>query len=213
MTCLPCRISKPLQSILDVPPPAVRRKGIRMGRRTCVNETVVHAIRPSGPDSSIDPTPHWDATQFLTMYNAIGDDGESGVLSDSTHRSRDGGTGRRSGLKIRRPLRPWGFDPPSRHQKTKIFRLNWPLETGEANIVWWLFWWLLVATDGHIATKKPTKIGIPSNFAECIKLKSSFQTADLDLRRLRRTAHSLPHPSQQHRDADRQLDHTFYDSV
>jgi predicted Zn-ribbon and HTH transcriptional regulator len=25
-------------------------------------------------------------------------------------------TGRRSGLKIRRPLRPWGFDPPSRHQ-------------------------------------------------------------------------------------------------
>ena len=30
--------------------------------------------------------------------------------------SRDGGTGRRSGLKIRRPLRPWGFDPPSRHQ-------------------------------------------------------------------------------------------------
>ena len=30
--------------------------------------------------------------------------------------SRDGGTGRRSGLKIRRPLRSWGFDPPSRHQ-------------------------------------------------------------------------------------------------
>ena len=29
--------------------------------------------------------------------------------------SRDGGTGRRSGLKIRRPLRSWGFDPPSRH--------------------------------------------------------------------------------------------------
>ena len=29
---------------------------------------------------------------------------------------RDGGTGRRSGLKIRRPSRPWGFDPPSRHQ-------------------------------------------------------------------------------------------------
>jgi hypothetical protein len=29
--------------------------------------------------------------------------------------SRDGGTGRRSGLKIRRALRPWGFDSPSRH--------------------------------------------------------------------------------------------------
>lgn len=34
--------------------------------------------------------------------------------------SRDGGTGRRSGLKIRRPLRSWGFDPPSRHQP-KLF--------------------------------------------------------------------------------------------
>jgi hypothetical protein len=33
------------------------------------------------------------------------------------HPGRDGGTGRRSGLKIRRPLRPWGFDPPSRHHK------------------------------------------------------------------------------------------------
>ena len=32
---------------------------------------------------------------------------------------RDGGTGRRSGLKIRRPLRSWGFDPPSRHQDSK----------------------------------------------------------------------------------------------
>ena len=32
------------------------------------------------------------------------------------HLSRDGGTGRRSGLKIRRYLVPWGFDSPSRHQ-------------------------------------------------------------------------------------------------
>lgn len=30
--------------------------------------------------------------------------------------SRDGGTGRRSGLKIRRCLAPWGFNSPSRHQ-------------------------------------------------------------------------------------------------
>src|ERR1700674_472388 len=28
---------------------------------------------------------------------------------------RDGGTGRRSGLKIRRYLVPWGFNSPSRH--------------------------------------------------------------------------------------------------
>jgi hypothetical protein len=43
-------------------------------------------------------------------------------------------------------LRSWGFDPPSRHQQNKDFRLNWPLKIGEAKIVWWLFWWLLVAT-------------------------------------------------------------------
>jgi hypothetical protein len=40
----------------------------------------------------------------------------------------------------------WGFDPPSRHQENKELRVKWPLETGEAEIVWWLFWWLLVAT-------------------------------------------------------------------
>ena len=38
--------------------------------------------------------------------------------------SRDGGTGRRSGLKIRRPLRSWGFDPPSRHQLTDFIINN-----------------------------------------------------------------------------------------
>ena len=42
--------------------------------------------------------------------------------------------------------RSWGFDPPSRHQQSKEFKLNWPLKIGEAKIVWWLFWWLLVAT-------------------------------------------------------------------
>jgi len=41
-------------------------------------------------------------------------------------------------LKIRRPLRSWGFDPPSRHQQNKV-KMNWPLEIGEAKIVWWLF--------------------------------------------------------------------------
>jgi hypothetical protein len=40
----------------------------------------------------------------------------------------------------------WGFDPPSRHQQNKEFKLNWPLQGGEARIVWWLFWWLLVST-------------------------------------------------------------------
>ena len=38
------------------------------------------------------------------------------ILSMHVTPGRDGGTGRRSGLKIRRPLRSWGFDPPSRHQ-------------------------------------------------------------------------------------------------
>lgn len=40
--------------------------------------------------------------------------------------SRDGGIGRRSGLKIRRPLRSWGFDPPSRHQNisSRIYGLQ-----------------------------------------------------------------------------------------
>ncbi len=38
--------------------------------------------------------------------------------------SRDGGTGRRSGLKIRRPLRSWGFDPPSRHQQNKELKIE-----------------------------------------------------------------------------------------
>src|SRR6516164_8949450 len=33
-------------------------------------------------------------------------------------RRRDGETGRRSGLKIRRSLGPWGFKSPSRHQFT-----------------------------------------------------------------------------------------------
>src|SRR6185437_12687910 len=70
----------------------------------------------------------------------------AGILQRAIVPGRDGGTGRRSGLKIRRPLRSWGFDPPSRHQQNKEFRLNWPLEIGEAKIVWWLFWWLLVST-------------------------------------------------------------------
>src|SRR5215472_8105094 len=39
-----------------------------------------------------------------------------------TNPGRDGGTGRRSGLKIRRPLRSWGFDPPSRHHKIKYLQ-------------------------------------------------------------------------------------------
>jgi len=39
-----------------------------------------------------------------------------------------------------------GVRPPSRHQQKKEFRLNWPLEIGEAKIVWWLFWWLLLLT-------------------------------------------------------------------
>ena len=42
---------------------------------------------------------------------------EQAVKSGTSTKSRDGGTGRRSGLKIRRYLVPWGFDSPSRHHK------------------------------------------------------------------------------------------------
>jgi hypothetical protein len=38
------------------------------------------------------------------------------VDSSTSTKRRDGGTGRRSGLKIRRCLAPWGFNSPSRHQ-------------------------------------------------------------------------------------------------
>ena len=38
------------------------------------------------------------------------------VLTCECQPRRDGGTGRRSGLKIRRCLAPWGFNSPSRHQ-------------------------------------------------------------------------------------------------
>ena len=41
---------------------------------------------------------------------------EQAVKSITPTKCRDGGTGRRSGLKIRRYLVPWGFDSPSRHQ-------------------------------------------------------------------------------------------------
>ena len=40
--------------------------------------------------------------------------------SSDYFRGRDGGTGRRSGLKIRRYLVPWGFDSPSRHQSNPL---------------------------------------------------------------------------------------------
>ena len=38
------------------------------------------------------------------------------TIASSPNPGRDGGTGRRSGLKIRRCLAPWGFNSPSRHQ-------------------------------------------------------------------------------------------------
>src|SRR5271155_4916233 len=41
------------------------------------------------------------------------------VKSGTSTKSRDGGTGRRSGLKIRRYLVSWGFDSPSRHQRKR----------------------------------------------------------------------------------------------
>ena len=56
---------------------------------------------------------------------------------------RDGGTGRRSGLKIRRPLRSWGFDPPSRHQQNKEFIGKMATRKRVAIFVWCLFWCML----------------------------------------------------------------------
>ena len=49
-------------------------------------------------------------THFLTQYPA----------SNSYVTETKIITGRRSGLKIRRPLRSWGFDPPSRHHNNTI---------------------------------------------------------------------------------------------
>jgi hypothetical protein len=40
-----------------------------------------------------------------------------------------------------------GVRPPSRHQQNKEFRLKWPLQIGEAKIVWWLFSWLLLYAE------------------------------------------------------------------
>ena len=42
------------------------------------------------------------------------------VKSGTSTKCRDGGTGRRSGLKIRRYFVPWGFDSPSRHQSNPL---------------------------------------------------------------------------------------------
>jgi hypothetical protein len=42
---------------------------------------------------------------------------EQAAKSGTSTKRRDGGTGRRSGLKIRRYLVPWGFDSPSRHHR------------------------------------------------------------------------------------------------
>ena len=45
---------------------------------------------------------------------------------------RDGGTGRRSGLKIRRYLVPWGFDSPSRHQDSQGSYFDFDLDSDDA---------------------------------------------------------------------------------
>ncbi len=51
------------------------------------------------------------------------------------------------GLKIRRPLRSWGFDPPPGTNKIKRFRPKMASRKREAIFRWWLFWWLFVFTD------------------------------------------------------------------
>lgn len=56
----------------------------------------------------------------------------------------------------------WGFDPPSRHQQNKEFKLNWPLKIREAKR-------LLVLTVVSIGKNKARKEDL-SNLAERIAL-------------------------------------------
>ena len=55
-------------------------------------------------------------------------------FGSSPTRGRDGGTGRRSRLKICRPLWSWGFDPPSRHHTFEINALGGVLKATLRNL-------------------------------------------------------------------------------
>src|SRR5579864_9776702 len=60
-----------------------------------------------------------DVPSYIVSHLSFWDSNEverEAVKSSTSTKCRDGGTGRRSGLKIRRYLVPWGFDSPSRHQ-------------------------------------------------------------------------------------------------
>ena len=87
------------------------------------------------------------AGQRTRSRNAAGSSSPSStcaILStDTPPQRRDGGTGRRSGLKIRRDNLSWGFDPPSRHQQNKGLSSKKATISRVAVFAWWLFWWLL----------------------------------------------------------------------
>jgi len=48
-------------------------------------------------------------------------------------------TGVKKGLKIRRPLRSWGFDPPSRHQDSKGFTKEKATQREWPALCLWMF--------------------------------------------------------------------------
>src|SRR5579864_7970026 len=67
-----------------------------------------------------------DVPSYIVSHLSFWDSNEverEAVESSTSTKCRDGGTGRRSGLKIRRTTNPWGFNSPSRHQPNeRMFR-------------------------------------------------------------------------------------------
>jgi hypothetical protein len=66
-----------------------------------------------------------------------------------------------------------GGSPPSRHQQNKEFKLNWPLESGEAKIVGWLLVFT-VASGEKRATEKKVRL----NLDVCVSLFPSSEGDD-----------------------------------
>src|SRR5580658_8685455 len=85
-------------------------------RRTSGRRGKVHAEFASGSDALC--LQHATARGIAEAgQRRVADRGKAmRYFGGSPTRGRDGGTGRRSRLKICRPLWSWGFDPPSRHQ-------------------------------------------------------------------------------------------------
>jgi hypothetical protein len=92
---------------------------IFLGGGTYSEKAAKHFIGESNPNSTTCANPR-KLSQFLSHFHICTWDYKGLFGRYSNERlvplSRDGGTGRRSGLKIRRCLAPWGFNSPSRHQ-------------------------------------------------------------------------------------------------